>query len=171
MTAKTAKVSVSAATLATIKARLDPRLNEPYFSKEASGKRCLHVQHGVRLDVTTHRAYCKECGSEIALFDALMNYHDAETRLVSTLAEMKRMRADEIERKNREKERRPYLRAVRNRKAKKDMTLKAEPIIGYDLELECGHTVYSSGDRRMNNVTCHECKNASMVAAAKAKKP
>lgn len=167
----TKKAAVSKSTLDTIKARLDPTLNEPYFEVASSGGGCLHVQYGVRLDETTHRAYCKKCGAEIALFDALMNYHKAETRLVGTLQEMKRMRAQDEEKKQREKERRPFLREVRGRTAKKDMTLKAEPTIGYDLELECGHKFYSSGERRLNRVTCHECKNAAMVAAAKARKP
>lgn len=165
------KRTAADARLDTIKARLDPTLNEPYFQVGASGGGCLHVQYGVRLDETTHRAYCQKCGAEIALFDALMNYHKAETRLVGTLQEIKRLQAAEVEKKQREKERRPYLREVRGRTAKKDMTLKAEPTIGFDLELECGHKFYSSGERRLNRVTCHECKNAAMVAAAKARKP
>lgn len=162
---------VSAATLSTIKARLDPTLNEPYFSESKSGGGCLHLHYGVRLDETTQRAYCKKCGVEIALFTALWNYHHAEQRLVRTLEDIKRREQAEIDKKAREKERRPFLRAVSSRKAVKDMSLKAEPTIGFELTLECGHVVDSKNTRHLSNVTCHECKNDAMVAAAKARKP
>jgi len=151
-----------------VKARLDPRLNEPYFSviKDAGFSGCQHAQHGVKLDKTKQRAYCKKCGEEIALFDALWNYHHAEERLVGTLQQMQKMRDDEAARKQRERERRPFVREVVGRVARKDMTLKAEPIIGYVNELECGHKQQQNSDRHLSRVTCHECKNA----AAKAKR-
>lgn len=151
-----------------VKARLDPKLNEPYFSevKDAS-TRCLHIQYGVKLDQTKQRAYCKECGTEIALFDALWNYHHAEQRLVGTLQEMKRMQQQEEERKQRERERRPFLREVVGRAARKDMSLKAEPIIGYMNELECGHKQQQNGDRHLRHVTCHQCRNDAAKAKAK----
>lgn len=160
--------SVAVTQTQIVKARLDPSLNAPYFDevKGAPSYACLHVQHGVKLDKTKQRAYCKGCGEEIALFDALWNYHHAEQRLVATLQEMKRMQQDEIARKQRDKERRPFVREVVGRVARKDMTLKSEPIIGYVNELECGHKQQQNGDRHLKHMTCHECK----MAASKAKK-
>lgn len=150
-----------------VKARLDPRLNEPYFEEARTSGGCIHAMYGVKLDNTKQRAYCKQCGEEIALWDALWNYLRAEQRLVATLQEMKRMQQQEIDRKQRDKERRPFVREVVGRVARKDMSLKAEPIIGYVNELECGHKQQQNGDRRLHRVTCHECK--SVAARAKRK--
>lgn len=163
---KASSVAVNVTQTQVVKARLDPRLNEPYFSEVRSTGGCLHAMYGVRLDQTKQRAYCKSCGEEIALFDALWNYHHAEQRLVATLEQMKRMKQDEIDRKQRGRERRPFVREVVGRVARKDMTLKTEPIIGYMNELECGHKRQQNGDRRVQRMTCYDCKNA----AAKAKK-
>lgn len=149
-----------------VKARLDPSLNDPYFD-EVRSNGCIHAQYGVKLDATKQRAYCKSCGAEIALWDVLWNYHHAEQRLVATLQEMKRMQQQEIERKQRDKERRPFVREVVGRVARKDMTLKSEPVIGYVNELECGHRRQQNGDRHLKRVTCHDCKMAAAKAKAK----
>ena len=166
MTKRSASAVVSQTQI--VKARLDPKLNEPYFSviKDVGFSGCQHAQHGVKLDKTKQRAYCKQCGEEIALFDALWNYHHAEERLVGTLQQMQKMRDDEAARKLREKERRPFVREVVGRVARKDMTLKAEPIIGYVNELECGHKRQQNGERHISRMTCTDCK----AAAAKAKR-
>ena len=160
------KPNAAASQTQIVKARLDPRLNDPYFDEVRSHSGCIHATHGVRLDATKQRAYCKQCGEEIALWDALWNYHHAEQRLVATLQEMKRMQQHEIERKQRDKERRPFVREVVGRVARKDMTLKSEPVIGYVNELECGHKRQQNGDRRISRMTCTDCK----AAAAKAKR-
>lgn len=157
----------TAPNVAAIAARLDPSLNEPYFNVVRESYGCTHAQHGVKLDKTKQRAYCRKCGEEIALFDALWNYHHAEERLVGTLQEMKRMQQQEFERKQREKERRPFLREVVGRVARKDMTLKSEPVIGYVNELECGHKRQQNGDRHLKRVTCNDCKMAAAKAKAK----
>lgn len=155
---KKTDVSVPVSNAQRIAARLDPGLNRPYFVVKSSGGGCLHLQCGVRLDETTQRAYCLGCGNELALFDALMNYHRAEQRLVATLSEIQRHMKMEQERKQREKERRPFLREVTSRRERKDMSLKAEPVIGYELTLECGHTQDQKDTRRLNRVTCHTCR-------------
>lgn len=156
-----------------VKARLEPRLNKPYFTPTGTSMACIHHHYGVRLDKTAQRAYCIQCGTEIALFDALWDYHQAEQRLVQTLQGLDEHDKREAERKRRDKERRPFMRAVKSTKPVHDMTLKEEPIIAQIYTLECGHTRQMDGDRRFDRVHCHQCQSAAPRTpeqAAKAKK-
>lgn len=149
-----------------VKARLNPTLNEPYFEvieryMAIGGKRCTHENVGVKLDKIDRRVYCRGCGIQIDPFSALLNFAKSESRLVSTLASIKEATESEAKRKEREKERRPFVRGVKSRVAVKDMSLKAEPITGYKNTLECGHVVETSGDRRWRTRTCNECQTAA----------
>lgn len=147
-----------------VKARLNPELNEPYFQiirHYQYGQRCNHDDQGVTLDIPARRVLCKGCGAQIDAFDALLQHAHAEQRLVNVVHEGREREKREAEQKRREKERRPFLRQVVGYVARRDKTLKAEPIIGYTLTLECEHTKASDGDRKPRRVTCYICQAAA----------
>lgn len=141
-----------------VKARLEPLLNRPYFEMARTSMSCIHSQYGVLLDKTTQRAYCLNCKHEIALFDALENYHRAEERLVGHLQQLDMRDKAEIAKKQRDKERRPFMRIVTDHKVVRDKDLKAEPVIARIYTLECGHTRRMEGDRDMRRVHCSTCQ-------------
>jgi len=151
------------ARLAKVKARLCPWLDEPYFEVTPrylamAQNRCTHENHGVRLDETDRTATCKGCGKPVDPFDALLHYAASEQRLVGTRKAINDAQQAEVARKQREKDRRPFARAVVRRTARKDLTLKAEPVVGYALTLECGHTVDVGEGNRFRRVTCSQCE-------------
>ena len=157
----------------TVKARLEPQLNKPYFTETAKSMSCIHSHYGVRLDKTKQRAYCNKCGEEIALFDALWDYHQAEQRLVATLQGLDDHDKREAAKKERDRERRPFMRTVKSSKAVRDMDLKSEPVIARIYTLECGHERRMDGDRNFEKVHCMECQSKAPRTpeqAAKAKK-
>lgn len=138
-------------------------LDEPYFVLEGRwmkmGKQqCMHDNHGVRLDEIDRRCYCRGCGLQIDPFEALLNYANAESRLVSQAEFIKQSQHAEATRKANEKARRPFVRTVTGWTAIKDMTLKAEPVIGYTLTLECGHSGDFGPNRKPKHVTCRACQ-------------
>ena len=153
---------VTNACLDTVKARLRPELNEPFFEvvNEWSGgmTRCRHREHGFRLDTIDRRAICKGCGKDVDAFDALVAYAKSETRLLSTRQRIEDAEKRERDRKAREKARRPFGRAVNSVRAVKDLTLKTEPVIGYTLTLECGHSAECGPNRKPRMVTCRQCQ-------------
>jgi hypothetical protein len=151
-----------------VKARLDPLLNKPYFEIARGSMNCTHSQYGILLDKTTQRAYCLNCKQEIALFDALWNYHQAEQRLVHHLQSLDEHDKREAEKKKRDKERRPFMRKVTDTKAVRDMSLKAEPVVAQIYTLECGHERKMDGDRRFEKVHCSACQmKANTVVGGK----
>lgn len=151
-----------------VKARLEPLLNQPYFSIARGSASCMHQQYGVLLDKTAQRAYCLNCKAEIALFDALWNYHQAEDRLVHHLQSLDMHDKAEAEKKRRDQERRPFMRNVTSTKAVRDMSLKAEPVVAQVYTLECGHTRKMDGDRSFRRVHCSTCQmEANKVVGGK----
>lgn len=165
-TAKTTSNGPRVQQTQAVKARLDPLLNEPYFDTVRRGGGCIHAHYGVKLDKQTQRAYCNKCGEEIALFDALWNYHHAEERLVQTLQSLDDHDKREAEKKARDRERRPFMRNVKGWKNVHDMTLKEEPVVARIYELECGHKRRMDGDRSFERVHCSECQLAAKTAEA-----
>ena len=158
------------ARLAKVKARLCPWLDEPYFEVTPrylamAQNRCTHENHGVRLDETDRTATCKGCGKQVDPFDALLHYAASERRLVETRKAIKAAAEAEVARKHREKDRRPFARAVVRRTARKDLSLKAEPVIGYTLTLECGHTREVGECNRFRRVTCGQCEEVARRTA------
>lgn len=147
-----------------VKARLQPGLNKPYFAVANRSMSCIHSHYGVTLDKTTQRAYCNNCKQEIALFDALWDYHHAEQRLVQTLQSLDEHDERQVAKKERDKARRPFMRAVKSTKDVRDMTLKSEPVIARIYTLECGHTRKMDGDRSFDRVHCHQCQTAAKAA-------
>jgi len=158
---------VSVPDLSAIKARLLPRLDDPYFTRanEHVGRGCDHVNAGMTLDHKSRTVACA-CGTVLDPFDALVLYARSEDRLVSTLGEMRKRDARLAEEKQREKARRPFARAVVGRAAIKDETLKAEPTTGYALTLECGHAARCGPERVPKRVTCRTCQAAGRAAAS-----
>jgi hypothetical protein len=151
-----------------IKAKLDPRLNQAYFEVETEHMRsnkCNHRNCGVRLLVPERRVICKGCNEQIDAFDALQHYAASEQRLVSVRNDILEAEKREERRKQADKERRPWLRNVQSWHARKDLSLKAEPIIGWMLTLECGHKKGVDGERKPNRVTCRECEAAAKKSA------
>ena len=151
-----------AARLAKVKARLCPWLDEPYFQvtpryMAMAQQRCTHEDHGVRLDETDRTVTCKNCGKQVDPFQALLHYAASEQRLVSARQQIEQAQEAEVARKQREKDRRPFARAVVKRTERKDLSLKAEPVIGYTLTLECGHTMEVGEGNRFRRVTCGQC--------------
>lgn len=157
-TAHTTATAPRVTDLMRMKRRLDPSLDKPYFVGTNERNGCIHAQFGVRLDKTAQRAYCLKCGTEISLFDALWNYHHAEERLVATLEGLDRHDQQEAERKERDQKRRPFMRAVKDFKPVRDMTLKTEPVVARIYTLECGHTRKLDGDRDFKKVHCSQCQ-------------
>jgi hypothetical protein len=154
-----------------VKAKLAPWLDEPYFEVvpkylAMAEKRCMHRDEGVRLDEADRRVYCKACNKQIDPFEALLHYAASETRLLGTRRAIEQARQSELDRKAAEKARRPFVRAVTGFTAERDLTLKAEPIIGYTLDLECGHKKDCGPNRRPRRVTCHACKDAARKSGA-----
>jgi len=135
-TAKTNSTGPRVGQTQAVKARLDPTLNKPYFEPVRRSGGCVHAHYGVKLDKQTQRAYCNKCGEEIALFDALWNYHIAEERLVSTLQSLDDHDKREAAKKQRDAERRPFMRKVTTWTAERDMDLKSEPVVARIYELE-----------------------------------
>jgi len=150
-----------------VKARLDPLLDKPYFQPVTRSNMCTHSMYGVKLDKQTQRAYCLKCGEELALFDALWNYHHAEERLVGTLRQLDEHDKREAAKKERDRERRPFMRNVKGWKAVRDMTLKTEPTVARIYELECGHKRKMDGDRSFERVHCNDCQSAAKAAETK----
>lgn len=137
-------------------------LEEPYFIVEnrwmkMGAVRCMHDNMGVRLDEVDRRCYCRGCNLQLDPFEALLYYANAERRLVGHVETLKRAERDEIKRKEIAKTRQPFIRAVTSYTAVKDLTLKAEPIIGYTLHLECGHCSECGPTRKPKRVTCRIC--------------
>lgn len=157
--------------LAAFKARVAPYLNEPYFQIEPdylamTTGRCMHKEYGVRLDAVDRRCYCKRCGIQIDPFEALVNYAHAEQRLVSTRRAIEDAEKRQATQKQREKDRRPFARAVVGRVPRKDLSLKAEPVIGYTVTLSCGHTRETNGERQYRQVTCGDCEKQARKGRA-----
>ena len=149
--------------IARVKARLHPELDTPYFAVVPSymkGNRCDHKNCGVSLDETDRVVTCNGCKKPVDPFEALLNYAASEQRLVGTLEAIRKAKEDEEKRKQRDKDRRPYARKVVGKKPKKDLAQKAEPIIGYDLTLECGHKSECGPDRVPKMKTCYDCEAA-----------
>lgn len=149
--------------VARVKARLDQRLNEPYFTvvpryMAMAQKRCTHEDHGVELDETDRTAYCNGCRTLVDPFQALLHYAASEQRLVATRLAIEEAQERERRQKQREKDRKPFARAVLRRTERKDLSLKAEPVIGQTLTLECGHTRDVGPDNRFRRVTCAVCE-------------
>lgn len=119
--------------------------------------RCHHDK-GVRLDECDRAVLCKVCGRELDPFEALQHYAASEQRLLQTWRHIKENNEREASAKAREKERRPFLRKVLKYMPKKDLTLKAEPIIGYVLDLECGHKAECGPNRKVKTKTCYQCQ-------------
>lgn len=156
--------------LATIKARLLPELDEPYFEVEhewnrMASKRCDHRNSGVRLEPLERRVICKGCGTVVDAFDALVNYAASEQRLIGTRRAIEDAKKSEEQKKAREKERRPFARQVTGYTAKHDLSLKAEPIIGYALTLACGHQAECGPNRQPRQVTCRTCEHDARKAS------
>ena len=154
--------------VAAVKARLCPELDEPYFTVEqkylsVATKRCTHKNEGVRLDKIDRRVYCRKCGKQIDPFEALLYHAASEQRLVSTRQAIQEAETRERVRKEQEKARRPFLRTVTGRTAIHDLTLKAEPIIGYKHRLACGHVVETRGATFWKTRTCYECRERSQT--------
>ena len=119
---------------------------------------CDHRNYGVRLIEANLTVICNGCQQVVDAFDALLNYAAAEGRLVSTHMAIEAARKRETDAKAREKARRPFARTVTGFVARRDADLKAEPVIGYDLHLECGHTAQCGPTRRPRKVTCGICQ-------------
>lgn len=157
-----------------VKARLAPWLDEPYFKvvrrwETLTMKQCDHRNHGVRLIETDRQAICNGCGKPVDAFDALLHYAESEQRLLSTRQAIEQAHKAEAERKQRDKERRPFAREVVSWTERKDLTLKAEPVTGYNLKLECGHAASCGPNRRVRRVTCRECEHIAKKAAKEAR--
>lgn len=153
--------------VARVKARLNPKLNEPYFQLHPkymamAKNQCTHENHGVDLIEVDRSVLCKGCRKHIDPFDALLHYAASEQRLIATRNQIAQMQQREADKKSRAKARRPFVRKVVRWIARKDMTLKAEPVIGYDIELECGHSGKCGPDRKVKNITCRECEMAAL---------
>ena len=157
-----------------VKAKLAPWLDEPYFEvaprwMAMTQKRCMHENEGIRLDEVDRACFCKGCGKQIDPFEALLYYAASEQRLLGTRHAIEQAQQSERDRKAAEKARRPFGRAVTGFTARKDLTLKAEPIIGYTLDLECGHKADCGPNRKPRRVTCHACKEAARKGGAGAR--
>lgn len=147
-------------------------LDQPYFTvvtgfNYMATKRCQHLDYGVTLDEVARTATCKGCQQPVDAFDALRHYAASEQRLVRHAEAIQAAERREAADKQRDKDRRPFKQAVVSRVARKDLTLKAEPIIGYTLTLACGHVADCGPEQRMKFKTCGVCQQA----AAKAAKP
>ena len=99
-------------------------------------------------------------------FDALLHYAASEQRLVAHASTIKLHEQAEAARKQADKDRRPWSRVVAGYTAVKDMTLKAEPVIGYMLKLECGHACECGPNRKPKRVTCRTCQQLHRAAKA-----
>lgn len=136
-------------------------LEAPYFKVDGeyvvTGK-CSHAEYGIRLDKTDRHCFCRNCGLQIDPFEALLYYAKAETRLVNARGQIEQARKSEENTKARAKERKQYARKVVGSTVVKDLSLKAEPITGKKLKLECGHVKDAGPDWSPKQVTCHECE-------------
>lgn len=153
--------------VARVKARLDPRLDEPYFETIGefdymAKKQCVHNEAGALLDTVERKVFCKKCKRQIDPFDALVAYANAERRLVRTAQTIRDAEKRERERQQREKERRPFARRVVRRDPIRDERMKDEPVIGQRLTLECGHTRDVGPDNRFKRVTCGVCAGGDL---------
>lgn len=158
------------ARIATVKAKLAPWLDEPYFDVAPkylamTQMHCMHENEGVRLDENGRRVYCKGCGLQLDPFEALLHYAASERRLVSTRHAIEQAEQRERDRKQREKDRRPFTRRVVGHRERKDLSLKAEPVIGYTLTLECGHKKDCGPNRKPRQVTCRECEHQARLTS------
>ena len=145
-------------------------LEQPYFIVDGrwmKGTRCAHENHGVRLDEIDRRCYCRGCNLQLDPFDALLHYAASEQRLIHHASTITQHEQAEAARKQADKDRRPFTRAVTGFTAVKDMTLKAEPIIGYTLKLECGHASKCGPNRKPKRVTCRTCQAEARLAPKK----
>ena len=136
-------------------------LEQPYFMVEGRWSklpRCTHENYGVRLDEVDRLCYCRGCNLQIDPFEALVHYAASESRLVLHADTIRSAQQAEIARKEADKARRPFVRNVTGHAAVKDLTLKAEPIIGYKLTLECGHVGECGPNRIPKRMTCRACQ-------------
>ena len=147
--------------ISVIKRRLDPRLDQPYFTVPSDGGGCSHRGHGVELRVLDRVVVCQGCRKAVDAFDALVNFARDEQRLVGTLERIEDHHRREEERKAADKARRPWARKVLGRRAVRDLSLKAEPVTGHVLTLECGHEVKCGPERIPRQVTCRTCERAA----------
>jgi len=99
-------------------------------------------------------------------FNALLHYAASEQRLVYQREQEHRMAQRETHAKERSKRTRPFVRAVVNVEPVKDFTLKAEPVIGHTLTLECQHKVAVGVDGITKTRTCGQCAAAATTARA-----
>lgn len=147
-----------------IESTLGIDLEQPYFSRVDEihmvvGRKCLHREHGFELNEVDRTVTCRNCRKIVDPFTALWNYSKAEERLLRTREAIEENRQAELRRKERARERVQFQRRVTSRKPIRNMEMKSEPITGYELTLECKHTVeVAIGQRKMNNVTCRACE-------------
>lgn len=146
-----------------VKAKLRPELDQPYFEVSSefealTTKRCMHIEHGVRLDKIDRRCYCRGCGIMVDPFEALLYYASAERRLVSTREQIQQHVEAEQRKKQREKERRPYKRRVVSTAPVYENDQGIEVVVGHLLTLECGHTRNWTNPRTPEHATCEECQ-------------
>lgn len=154
---------------AIVRSRLNPALNTPFFETVGKleamvAKRCDHSQHGMRLDQMDRRVYCRGCGISVDPFEALLIFAHAEQRLVQQVKALADARDADARAKQREKDRRPFLRRATGWKPVKDEKLKAEPIIGWQVTLACGHTILAMTQRQPKTMTCPNCQALAATA-------
>lgn len=140
--------------------RATPRpvdLDAPFFRvHRPTYPECEHRQ-GVTLDMGTRKAHCRGCDVEIDLFDALLIYAHAETRLQDT----RRRIEEERQREARQREARKHVKQVCSWEQLKSRHGKH---YGWRLGLECGHTVELYRKTRAHKATCHECVRVATLA-------
>ena len=150
-------------TVAAVKRKLAPWLDEPYFEiltperKLASGQ-CAHRDKGVTLEVSDRRVVCRGCGQEVDAFDALIDYSKSETRLVRHADYIKGQALKNEERLARDRVRRLHVRLVASSSPVLDSREGVETVSGHTLMLECGHVLKWPNARRPRTVTCHQCR-------------
>jgi len=139
------------------------RQDKPFFTvlPRPQWPDCDHSRRGVEIDRTKRTVYCK-CGAQLDPLDALLIYAATEQRLVSTRADIERHQREEAEKKQREAERKPFLREVRGFYQVCNPTPPNGDgaMVGYDVSLSCGHTIrWASRGRRhpKQRLTCDVC--------------
>lgn len=125
-------------------------LDSPFFTvTRPQYPACDHRNRGVTLDTGRRKAICL-CGEEIDCFDALMIYAHAQQRLVHTHDAIKAHYQKEAEKKAK----RPYVKEVRGFCAQQT---KRGRIVGYLVDLECGHTLVWDRRKPPRRATCDQC--------------
>lgn len=134
-------------------------LESPFFTiqQRPPYPACDHRNRGVTLDVATRRVFCL-CGEQIDAFDALLIYAHAQRRLVAHAEAIK-----EHERKEAEKKaKRPFVKKVVGFAARHSSRGR---VLGFDVSLDCGHSVYWDRRKQPRQMTCEQCfRNARLEA-------